>query len=187
MSGRTTRSRSAKHSDVAVRSSPSPATGKLSAAFTQRKLNFNQQTKKALIDTDKKSSVAKRLRDVEDDLKKVDLTEEEEEEPQDVKKVKVVHEIALDSEPETETEVADESVPAYIRTLVTDKAAVIQYLKAFDLNLTYGPCVGLSRMERWERAHKLELDPPEDVKLVLQTREAMSDVDIREPLWHKEL
>jgi hypothetical protein len=31
----------------------------------------------------------------------------------------------------------------------------------FDLDAKFGPAMGISRSERWERAEKLNLDPPE--------------------------
>ncbi|KAI7884802.1 hypothetical protein K492DRAFT_234551 [Lichtheimia hyalospora FSU 10163] len=37
-------------------------------------------------------------------------------------------------------------------------------LRKFDLDYKYGPCVGLTRMERWLRAEKLGLNPPKEVK-----------------------
>ncbi|KAI9271058.1 DNA polymerase delta, subunit 4-domain-containing protein [Helicostylum pulchrum] len=37
-------------------------------------------------------------------------------------------------------------------------------LRAFDLNYKYGPCVGMKRIDRWERAKNLGLNPPESVK-----------------------
>ena len=40
-------------------------------------------------------------------------------------------------------------------------------LRSFDLNSKFGPCMGLSRMERWERARDLGLDPPEQVRQTL--------------------
>lgn len=33
-------------------------------------------------------------------------------------------------------------------------------LREFDLSSKYGPCMGISRLERWERAAKLGLEPP---------------------------
>ena len=33
-------------------------------------------------------------------------------------------------------------------------------LKSFDLNLKFGPCLGITRYERWLRASDLGLDPP---------------------------
>ncbi|CAO3653830.1 unnamed protein product [Mucor fragilis] len=40
-------------------------------------------------------------------------------------------------------------------------------LRAFDLNYAYGPCVGIKRLDRWERAYNLGLDPPANVKSIL--------------------
>ena len=45
----------------------------------------------------------------------------------------------------------------------------MQILRDFDLNPTYGPCVGISRAERWERAHSFDLSPPKTVKNLLDT------------------
>jgi len=44
-------------------------------------------------------------------------------------------------------------------------------LRVFDLNPEFGPCVGMSRLERWERAHELQLDPPSEIKDILLTRQ----------------
>ncbi len=43
-------------------------------------------------------------------------------------------------------------------------------LKAFDLNLKFGPTVGLSRLERWERAQKLGQTPPKEVLDILTSK-----------------
>src|SRR5260370_401347 len=39
----------------------------------------------------------------------------------------------------------------------------ITILRTFDLTSEYGPCVGVSRLERWERAKDMGLDPPQEV------------------------
>jgi hypothetical protein len=36
-------------------------------------------------------------------------------------------------------------------------------LRKFDLSYEYGPCVGVSRLERWKRAEDLGLEPPVEV------------------------
>ena len=33
-------------------------------------------------------------------------------------------------------------------------------LRQFDLAFRFGPCAGLTRLQRWERAAKLGLQPP---------------------------
>lgn len=57
-------------------------------------------------------------------------------------------------------------------TSTHDQAAVdsiddLQILKNFDLTLEYGPCTGITRLERWERAQKHGLNPPDEVKDIL--------------------
>lgn len=42
-----------------------------------------------------------------------------------------------------------------------------QELRSFDLCQKFGPCVGPSRLERWERAARLGLDPPARVHEIL--------------------
>ncbi|KAJ7982604.1 DNA polymerase delta subunit 4 [Quillaja saponaria] len=37
-------------------------------------------------------------------------------------------------------------------------------LRKFDMNMTYGPCLGLTRLERWERARNLGLNPPKEIE-----------------------
>ncbi|KAL1994898.1 hypothetical protein VTN49DRAFT_1085 [Thermomyces lanuginosus] len=40
-------------------------------------------------------------------------------------------------------------------------------LRHFDLSSQYGPCIGISRLQRWHRAHNLDLNPPIEVLAVL--------------------
>ena len=44
-------------------------------------------------------------------------------------------------------------------------------LCSFDLNSRYGPCTGVSRLERWERAQGLGLNPPNEVRDLLLRQE----------------
>uniref|UniRef100_A0A6V3RNN7 DNA polymerase delta subunit 4 n=1 Tax=Lotharella globosa TaxID=91324 RepID=A0A6V3RNN7_9EUKA len=41
-------------------------------------------------------------------------------------------------------------------------------LKEFDMDATYGPCIGITRIKRWERANKFGLNPPMDIKDLLE-------------------
>lgn len=43
-------------------------------------------------------------------------------------------------------------------------------LRQFDLQSKYGPVSGLSRLQRWERAAKLGLQPPEEIREVIMRR-----------------
>ncbi|KAG2363155.1 DNA polymerase delta, subunit 4-domain-containing protein [Suillus spraguei] len=48
-----------------------------------------------------------------------------------------------------------------------------QILRVFDMSYEYGPCVGMSRLERWERAASFGLNPPDEVRHILVTREGV--------------
>uniref|UniRef100_G3UN89 DNA polymerase delta 4, accessory subunit n=1 Tax=Loxodonta africana TaxID=9785 RepID=G3UN89_LOXAF len=45
----------------------------------------------------------------------------------------------------------------------------LELLRQFDLAWQYGPCTGITRLQRWHRAEQLGLDPPPKVHQVLQT------------------
>lgn len=45
-------------------------------------------------------------------------------------------------------------------------------LRQFDLTAKYGPCTDVSRRQRWERASKLGLDPPQGVLQALEQLDA---------------
>nr|XP_043617650.1 DNA polymerase delta subunit 4 [Erigeron canadensis] len=42
-----------------------------------------------------------------------------------------------------------------------------EVLRQFDLNMAYGPCAGMKRLDRWQRAATLGLNPPEDIHRLL--------------------
>lgn len=44
-------------------------------------------------------------------------------------------------------------------------------LRQFDLTAKFGPCTNITRRQRWERANKLGLDPPESVLHALEQLE----------------
>eukprot|EP00898_Chlorokybus_atmophyticus_P002607 jgi/Chlat1/3347/Chrsp23S03656 len=50
-----------------------------------------------------------------------------------------------------------------------DALAAEETLRQFDMAGRFGPCVGITRLERFERAHKLGLDPPQEVFDLLMT------------------
>ncbi|RVD84444.1 uncharacterized protein DFL_006193 [Arthrobotrys flagrans] len=50
-------------------------------------------------------------------------------------------------------------------------------LRHFDLSSQYGPCVGVSRFKRWERAERLGLGPPIEVLAVLLKAELGEGVE----------
>uniref|UniRef100_A0A383W420 DNA polymerase delta subunit 4 n=1 Tax=Tetradesmus obliquus TaxID=3088 RepID=A0A383W420_TETOB len=48
-----------------------------------------------------------------------------------------------------------------------DISAEERLLRAFDLATQYGPCTGMTRLERWQRAEQFGLNPPMQVKELL--------------------
>ncbi|KAL8471139.1 hypothetical protein ACS0TY_028103 [Phlomoides rotata] len=43
-----------------------------------------------------------------------------------------------------------------------------EVLRQFDVNMAYGPCLGMSRLERWERANAIGLNPPKEVENLIK-------------------
>uniref|UniRef100_A0A8C3KJA6 DPOD4 polymerase n=1 Tax=Calidris pygmaea TaxID=425635 RepID=A0A8C3KJA6_9CHAR len=46
----------------------------------------------------------------------------------------------------------------------TPDQALMEMLRRFDLAWEYGPCTGITRLQRWERAQALGLSPPGPVR-----------------------
>lgn len=77
------------------------------------------------------------------------------------------------------------SIAPDVHPAVTDDAEKI--LKNFDFTMDFGPVVGVSRLERWERASKLGLKPPAIVKEILDTRQGHEDASYRDSFLHGHL
>ncbi|TFK48395.1 hypothetical protein OE88DRAFT_1664167 [Heliocybe sulcata] len=59
-------------------------------------------------------------------------------------------------------------------------------LRVFDLSYEYGPCIGVTRLERWERAQALGLNPPPEVREILLTKQGQEEDQFRETVFHGE-
>ncbi|WVQ73798.1 hypothetical protein IAR50_003379 [Cryptococcus sp. DSM 104548] len=53
-------------------------------------------------------------------------------------------------------------------------------LRVFDMTTKYGPGVGISRLQRWERAKQWGLDPPDEIRAILTTQQGEDDASYRE-------
>lgn len=76
-----------------------------------------------------------------------------------------------------QTKVAAVTLPgkaAYAATPAMSAEQAEKILAAFDLDNSFGPSVGLSRRDRWERAQQLGLDPPSEVRAALDLAHAQS-------------
>ncbi|XP_065853181.1 uncharacterized protein [Euphorbia lathyris] len=50
-----------------------------------------------------------------------------------------------------------------------------QVLRQFDMNMSYGPCIGMTRLGRWERANRLGMNPPREIGCLLKDGKVNSD------------
>ncbi|KAI0017740.1 hypothetical protein F4780DRAFT_754218 [Xylariomycetidae sp. FL0641] len=79
-------------------------------------------------------------------------------------------------------QLTDRQVDAYWRRLERERKAkrvhqedlsvAEKVLRYWDVSSQYGPCVGISRLKRWQRADRLGLNPPPEVLAVLMKEEA---------------
>ncbi|KAL7280295.1 hypothetical protein ACG7TL_005208 [Trametes sanguinea] len=75
-----------------------------------------------------------------------------------------------------------------IKPVHTEGQSMVHHiLRVFDLSYEYGPCVGMSRLDRWERAHALGLNPPLEVKEILLTKEGSADEQFSQSVFHGEV
>ncbi|NXR56333.1 DPOD4 polymerase, partial [Hippolais icterina] len=57
--------------------------------------------------------------------------------------------------------------------------ALLEMLRRFDLSWEYGPCTGITRLQRWERAQELGLSPPSSIRDALLEHRDNPDVTYR--------
>ncbi|XP_069866087.1 DNA polymerase delta subunit 4-like isoform X1 [Dipodomys merriami] len=50
----------------------------------------------------------------------------------------------------------------------SEEEVALELLRQFDLAWQYGPCTGITRLQRWHRAEQLGLEPPPEVRQVLK-------------------
>ncbi|KAM3526401.1 hypothetical protein NHJ13051_003448 [Beauveria bassiana] len=110
--------------------------------------------------------------------------EEEEEET-------LVEEAAVPSKTEAELKAertSDAQIGKYWRSIEAQRIAPRVHqedlslhekvLRYFDVSSQYGPCIGIPRIKRWQRAERLGLSPPIEVLAVLLKEENKGNSDI---------
>ncbi|EIN05967.1 hypothetical protein PUNSTDRAFT_54280 [Punctularia strigosozonata HHB-11173 SS5] len=76
----------------------------------------------------------------------------------------------------------------HLATIHTEgQSKVAHILRSFDLSYEYGPCVGVSRLERWERAEALGLNPPPEVRDILTTRQGVEADELSQCVFYGEV
>lgn len=58
----------------------------------------------------------------------------------------------------------------------------LELLKQFDLNIKFGPCYNVKRLDRWLWAKSHNLNPPEDIKLLIETNQ--NSTEYTESIWY---
>ncbi|KAM3466470.1 hypothetical protein MY5147_000557 [Beauveria neobassiana] len=112
--------------------------------------------------------------------------EEEEEEEETL-----VEEAAVPSKTEAELKAertSDAQIGKYWRSIEAQRIAPRVHqedlslhekvLRYFDVSSQYGPCIGIPRIKRWQRAERLGLSPPIEVLAVLLKEENKGNSDI---------
>jgi len=68
-----------------------------------------------------------------------------------------------------------------------DQKKEYHILRVFDLSYEYGPCIGMSRLQRWERAEALGLNPPVAVKDILLAEQSKEGSTMAECVFYDEV
>jgi DNA polymerase delta subunit 4 len=68
-----------------------------------------------------------------------------------------------------------------------DDNEVQQILRVFDNSYDYGPCLGMTRLKRWERAESLGLNPPKEVHEILMTKQGQTLDEYKQSVFHGEV
>lgn len=57
-------------------------------------------------------------------------------------------------------------------------------LRVFDNTFDYGPCIGVTRLERWERAHNKGLNPPAKIREILLSLEGVQQDKYKQTVFY---
>lgn len=69
----------------------------------------------------------------------------------------------------------------------SDQNKIHHILRTFDLSYQYGPCIGMTRLERWMRAKEMGLKPPMEIKEILETKQGVEETSYRECVFFEEV
>ncbi|KAL5536681.1 hypothetical protein ACEPAF_504 [Sanghuangporus sanghuang] len=60
-------------------------------------------------------------------------------------------------------------------------------LRVFDTSYEYGPCIGMTRLQRWERAHALGLNPPPEVREILLSKQGLEEDEFKQCVFYDDI
>ncbi|KAL7927822.1 DNA polymerase delta, subunit 4 domain-containing protein [Trichoderma austrokoningii] len=188
-----------RRSAASARGRPGPAKGQSTISFSGKVTKaVPKDLKKAVVDapTIARTVIPERPA-VKDEAHKeeeqaVDVTTEEAEvvEPEQEEEVEeIVAQIPEKSESELKAEeITDTQIKSYWKGIEKQRKAPRVHqqdldlgekvLRYFDMNSQYGPCIGTTRLKRWERAERLGLNPPIEVLAVLVKEENKNNDEV---------
>ncbi|KAF6844124.1 DNA polymerase delta subunit 4 [Colletotrichum musicola] len=162
-----------RRSTGGARARAGPGRGQSTISFSHKvsKPVPKDQKKAALTSAVERADVAKKRED-EQQVDEIQLDESEAKEEEVKEKVFVKSEAAIRAEKISDTQInkywksieAERIAP---RVHQQDASLAEKVLRYFDVSSQYGPCIGMQRMKRWERAERLGLHPPIEVLAVL--------------------
>jgi len=62
-----------------------------------------------------------------------------------------------------------------------------QLLRVFDMSYEYGPCAGVTRLERWQRARAMGLNPPDEIRMILETKQGTTEYSYKQSVLYGEV
>ncbi|KAG6029059.1 hypothetical protein E4U41_000484 [Claviceps citrina] len=174
-----------RRSAGAARGRTGPTKGQSTISFSNRVTKAVPKDVKSLVAAPSKTAKVKVPQRTKPADKKI---EEEEEQEQDANNKDDKEEDEKDEQPEavvperSEAEIraeklTDAHIGKYWRVIERERKAPRVHqdglsvnekvLRYFDVSSQYGPCIGIDRTKRWERAERLGLNPPIEILAVL--------------------
>ncbi|KAF4820603.1 DNA polymerase delta subunit 4 [Colletotrichum siamense] len=167
-----------RRSTGGARARPGPARG-------QSTISFSHKVSKPVPKDLKKAAVLGSAVERAEQAKKEEAVQVDEiqvDEPETKEEEEVKEEVPEKSEAVTRAEkISDAQINKYWKAIEAERIAprvhqkdvtlAEKVLRYFDVSSQYGPCIGLQRMKRWERADRLGLNPPIEVLAVLLKEE----------------
>ncbi|EQB44628.1 hypothetical protein GCG54_00002913 [Colletotrichum gloeosporioides] len=167
-----------RRSTGGARARPGPARG-------QSTISFSHKVSKPVPKDLKKAAVLGSAVERAEQAKKEEAAQVDEiqvDEPETKEEEEVKEEVPEKSEAVLRAEkISDAQINKYWKSIEAERIAprvhqkdvtlAEKVLRYFDVSSQYGPCIGLQRMKRWERADRLGLNPPIEVLAVLLKEE----------------
>ncbi|KIE02651.1 DNA polymerase delta subunit 4, partial [Metarhizium majus ARSEF 297] len=141
---------------------------------------------KLVTPTTTKIEVPERRKPVEENVEEVVDDKVDDQEEDDQEEAELKEEVLVKTEAELKAEkLTNSQIDKYWKGIEKERKAPRVHqeglsvndkvLRYFDVCSQYGPCIGIDRMKRWQRAERLGLRPPIEVLSVLLKEERKSN------------